>query len=68
MVPQEETHTHTNKGIEYRVYLIMPQFQKVSSKVDGNAAEKVDESSNDPLPHGLERDVKPWLHAVETGS
>ena len=46
----------------------MPQFEKVSSKVDGNAAKKVNESSNDPLPHGLERDVKPWLHAVEMSS
>lgn len=42
----------------------MPQFEKVSSKVDGNAAKKVDKSPNDPLPHGLERDVKLW-HAIE---
>ena len=36
----------------------MAQFEKVSTKVDGNAAKKVDEGPNYPLPHGLEREVK----------
>ena len=35
-------------------YLIMTQFKKVSPKVDGNAAKKIDKSSDDPLPHGLQ--------------
>lgn len=40
---------------ERQVYLVMTQFEKVSSKVDGNTTKKVDESSNNPLPHGYYR-------------
>ena len=40
-------------------YLIMTQFKKVSPKVDGNAAKKIDKSSDDPLPHGLQN-LKKW--------
>lgn len=48
-------------------YLIMTQFKKVSPKVYGNAAKKVDKRSNDPLSHGfLHSDaVKKSLHAGE---
>jgi len=40
-------------------YLIMTQFKKVSPKVDSNAAKKIDKSSDDPLPHGLQN-LKQW--------
>ena len=36
---------------EKRAYLIMSKFQKVSPKVDGNAANEVDEGTNNPLAH-----------------
>lgn len=33
------------------MYLVVTQFKKVSPKVDGNAAEKINECSNNPLSH-----------------
>lgn len=33
------------------MYLVMTQFKKVCPKIDGNAAEEVDEGSNYPLAH-----------------
>ena len=36
----------------------MTKFEEIGSKVDGNAAKKVNERSNDPFSHHI-RDVKP---------
>lgn len=44
---------HINWAKHILTYLSVTQFKKVSSEVDGNATEQVDDSSNDPFSHGL---------------